>query len=76
MSAVGMVTWACQQELEKLIRQSDFGLGVPWKQLLIEAALDLDKTKMSRVEAIDAMVEHLQRCREDALRQEEEQGAP
>jgi hypothetical protein len=43
--------------------------GVPWYDVLINAALDLDKTKMGRIEAIDATIGHLQEERRElALR--------
>jgi hypothetical protein len=66
MSAVGMVTGVCQQQLEELI-QDGMVYGVPWYEVLINAALDLnnDKTKISRVEAIDAMIKYLQEYREE-----------
>jgi hypothetical protein len=69
MSGVGSVTWVWQQQLEELIQGGNV-YGVPWYDVLINAALDLnnDKTKMSRVEAIDAMIKHLQEHRELALR--------
>ena len=69
MSAVGNVTAVCQQQLEKLI-QDGMVYGVPWYEVLITAALDLnnDKTKISRVEAIDAMIKYLQEYHELALR--------
>jgi|APPan5920702856_1055754.scaffolds.fasta_scaffold431686_1 hypothetical protein len=51
MSAVGNVTGVCQQQLEELIQDGSV-YGVPWYEVLINAALDLnnDKTKISRVE--------------------------
>ena len=69
MSAVFNVTGVCQQQLEELIQDGSV-YGVPWYEVLINAALDLnnDKTKISRVEAIDAMIKYLQKYRELALR--------
>ena len=69
MSAVFNVTGVCQQQPEELIQDGSV-YGVPWYEVLINAALDLnnDKTKISRVEAIDAMIKYLQKYRELALR--------